>query len=1324
MKKRHLYLLGMIALVSVPEVYGQSSCAPTTAQADLDINNVRTTILVGGDMWWNLTSAKYEIPKGSGKHSLYAGSLWIGGYDATGNLKVAAQTYRQLGGDFWGGPLDTTAVNITPAKCQEYDRHWKVTRQDVVNFIEDPSTATNDITNWPGNGDPGSNEGNFLAPYVDVNGDGTYNHQDGDYPGYKLSGGFPTVPGTSQPVCNDYLFGDQTIWWVFNDVGNIHASETDPIGLEIRAQAYGFQTNDEINNMTFYKYQIINRSTYTLYDTYFGQWTDPDLGYSDDDYVGCDVKRGLGFCYNGDSDDETATGYGLNPPAIGIDFFQGPAADLNDSTDNDRDGCIDCTFQTDTAGNVSIIDDDVLREEIIMSKFVYYNNINNSPVGNPVKGPDFYNYLRGRWIDGQPITFGGNGRDINNPVCNFMFPGNTDSQFAGQNWSEFSVNNPVGDRRFIQSAGTFTLEPGAVNYITTGVVWARAFQGGALASVDLLKSADDKAQALFDNCFELTDGPDAPDVAIRELNQTIILTLIDTKKPEIEEYHEKDPTIIGYADSLTYYNFQGYQIFQFRDASVTVTDIGNPDKVRLVGQCDIKDGVVQLVNFTFDPALNANIATEMVNGNDKGVLHTFKITQDLFATGNTALINHKTYFYSVLSYASNGYKRYDPSDPASLDGQKKPYLAGRNNVKTYSAIPHDISPEVNGTLLNSAFGEGVYIKRIEGSGNGGMLMDMTEESVNELLAGPAYKCYQPVYKPLEGPVNIKIFDALQVKPLLYRMAFDGTGENAGYQIALSDNSKVIPSDYSLKVPDEKLVPEWGLSFMATMTIEPGDTLDPKNGLLGSFVEYENPQKKWFNPLKDVDDINNNPADWIRSGKAVNDPYPKVDNQEAYENVAGGTWAPYKLVSKDTYHPRWGSVGEINISLTPNATTNTSIQSVDIVFTSDQSKWTRCSVIETGNNNGLTIGNAKQFDLRKSPSIGKDGSPDFSVSATGMSWFPGYAFNVETGERLNIAFGENSSLLNDRSTDMKFNPTHRIYDDSGNVVLGGMHFIYIFGHNGNELTDMPHYDEGRFMVEKLSTLNSNDKRQVWKNAMWTNIPMLSADFKNIDMPAGIPSDIRIKIRVARNYHPYAATPQIKSAEALVQGSTYYVASVPVTHNGITYNIPGESFVASSTSFTGPGTLTESAPQNQFNPLYEFGTSEQASTTGSHSVAESAMDMINIVPNPYYAYSSYETSQLDNRVKITNLPPRCVVTILTQNGTLIRRFKRDTGIDQTEGTAVNPKSVNAETSIEWDLKNQRGIPIASGLYIIHIDAGELGSKTLKWFGILRPIDLDTF
>src|SRR3954464_3407480 len=80
-----------------------SGCSPATAQTDLDINNVRATILNGGDMWWDLISGQYEIPKGSGITSLFAGSLWIGGIDGGGNLKVAAMTYRQGGNDFWPG---------------------------------------------------------------------------------------------------------------------------------------------------------------------------------------------------------------------------------------------------------------------------------------------------------------------------------------------------------------------------------------------------------------------------------------------------------------------------------------------------------------------------------------------------------------------------------------------------------------------------------------------------------------------------------------------------------------------------------------------------------------------------------------------------------------------------------------------------------------------------------------------------------------------------------------------------------------------------------------------------------------------------------------------------------------------------------------------------------------------------------------------------------------------------------------------------------------------------------------------------------------------
>ena len=44
-------------------------CADPTSEAILDIGNVRTRILGGGDMWWDLTNAQYEVPKDEGVNS-------------------------------------------------------------------------------------------------------------------------------------------------------------------------------------------------------------------------------------------------------------------------------------------------------------------------------------------------------------------------------------------------------------------------------------------------------------------------------------------------------------------------------------------------------------------------------------------------------------------------------------------------------------------------------------------------------------------------------------------------------------------------------------------------------------------------------------------------------------------------------------------------------------------------------------------------------------------------------------------------------------------------------------------------------------------------------------------------------------------------------------------------------------------------------------------------------------------------------------------------------------------------------------------------------
>jgi hypothetical protein len=117
-----------------------AGCSPSSSQTDLDVNNVRATILGGGDMWWNLADAQYEVPKNEGVHSLFAGALWIGGMDNQGNLKIAAMTYRQTGSDFYPGPLNADIASdeygtITDDDCNQYNQHWVISKNDVEAYV-------------------------------------------------------------------------------------------------------------------------------------------------------------------------------------------------------------------------------------------------------------------------------------------------------------------------------------------------------------------------------------------------------------------------------------------------------------------------------------------------------------------------------------------------------------------------------------------------------------------------------------------------------------------------------------------------------------------------------------------------------------------------------------------------------------------------------------------------------------------------------------------------------------------------------------------------------------------------------------------------------------------------------------------------------------------------------------------------------------------------------------------------------------------------------------------------------------------------------------
>ena len=338
--------------------------------------------------------------------------------------------------------------------------------------------------------------------------------------------------------------------------------------------------------------------------------------------------------------------------------------------------------------------------------------------------------------------------------------------------------------------------------------------------------------------------------------------------------------------------------------------------------------------------------------------------------------------------------------------------------------------------------------------------------------------------------------------------------------------------------------------------------------------------------------------------------------------------------------------------------------------------------------------------------------------------------------MNIIFAEDSYLAEDNGKDLKWNPTSNIvtteaplYDpqsgeySQGSYLLGGKHFVYVIKGSADvkkdstyiDGTDSPNYDECAWIYNQLKNYESPGYAaniwQVFRNASWVGMPILAPGRKNhtIESPS---NDVTVKLRVSKPYNQYVtrfASQILDKNDDLTLGTTYFVMGANLNHNSSSY-APGDTFTAVTTSFSGSASARAISPipQNSFNPMYRFSTDDIVAEKGDHKTAVNALDMINVVPNPYYAFSTYETSQLDNRMKITNLPQRATISIYTISGTLVRQLKKN---DQM-------------TSIDWDLKNTFGIPVASGLYVIHVDAKGVGEKILKWFGVMRPIDLDTF
>jgi hypothetical protein len=139
-------------------------------------------------------------------------------------------------------------------------------------------------------------------------------------------------------------------------------------------------------------------------------------------------------------------------------------------------------------------------------------------------------------------------------------------------------------------------------------------------------------------------------------------------------------------------------------------------------------------------------------------------------------------------------------------------------------------------------------------------------------------------------------------------------------------------------------------------------------------------------------------------------------------------------------------------------------------------------------------------------------------------------------------------------------------------------------------------------------------------------------------------------------------------------------------------------------------------NKIQPgeIYTLDTGDYVETMNA-ATAEADIERIQVYPNPYYAFNPAELSRLSRFVTFNNLPSgvgNATIRIFNLAGHLVRTIEKET----------------ANTFQRWDLQNNDGLPVATGMYIAHITvtlpSGGEGTKVLKLAIIQEQEVLDVY
>ncbi|OGU32011.1 MAG: hypothetical protein A2057_14635 [Ignavibacteria bacterium GWA2_35_9] len=451
-----------------------------------------------------------------------------------------------------------------------------------------------------------------------------------DYKEWPIEDGAPYILDKNGNKVPQFV-GDEVLWCVSNDLDEartMYTYGTLPIGLEQQMTVFGFSRMNDLGDMVFKKYRLINKGNLTLNEMYLGYWSDTDLGDVGDDYSGCDTLLKLGYTYNGDNND--AGYYGTAPPAVGYVFLQGPV------------------IKSSIADSAKIFSE--WRQgykNLSMTAFIFYiggGGIFVDPnQGVPSGAVQFYNNMLGKSGAGVSIVDPHTGLETSTMLAG--------DPVTGTGWYEGSVGwpgvaIPPDDRRHLMSSGPFTLAPGDTQEVVIGIVIGRGTSN--LNSITELKRKTKTVQIAYDNDFNLTQTPEPPKISSFSDDGQITLYW----EPNSENYDAIDPFLEGKGLNDTTYNFEGYRIWQFSDREGS--------NKTLLGMVDLKNEVIKVTQH--DEINGVKVEQTVFTLPNMGLKRFFTTRKD--GITKTNLDNGSPYYYAVTAFAYS-----KESDPKYLESE-------------------------------------------------------------------------------------------------------------------------------------------------------------------------------------------------------------------------------------------------------------------------------------------------------------------------------------------------------------------------------------------------------------------------------------------------------------------------------------------------------------------------------------------------------------------------------------------------------------------------------------------------------------------------------